>query len=209
MQQRETSVIPTLVLLSGQRTLRRIALDRPRLTIGRRPYNDLMLDDLTVSGEHAVLHCGAGECVIHDLNSRNGTLVNGVPVVQRSLTEGDVIEVGVYRIRYVIERVAANASAESQDPEPMPVRAHVAILSGPQAGSTIALERPIVGISNGSGQLAAIALRRGGHVVTHLEGPNGPLVNGEPIGLEAHPLAHADLIELGGTIFQFHAEPSR
>jgi hypothetical protein len=203
MQQRETTAVPKLVLSTAQRTLRRIAIDKPRLTIGRRPYNDVMLDDLTVSGEHAVLHTNVGGSTIHDLNSRNGTLVNGTPVMQRALSDGDRIDVGIYRLHYVIERVPAEAS----DPSAPAGVAHVSVLSGPLAGRTIVLDRAIVSLNNGAGHVAVIARRRGGHVVTHLEGPSYPLVNGEPIGLVSHPLADHDLVELAGTIFQFHSHP--
>jgi pSer/pThr/pTyr-binding forkhead associated (FHA) protein len=205
MQQRETAAIPKLVLSTAHRLLRRIAIDRPRLTIGRRPYNDVMLDDLTVSGEHAVLHTANGESTIHDLHSRNGTLVNGVPVTQRTLVDGDRIEIGIYRLHYVLERPVADA-AEGAPLEPG-ASARVVMLAGPQAGATVRLERPIVSVSNGSGQVAVIARRRAGYVITHLEGPTYPLVNGEPIGLVAHPLRQDDLIELAGTIFQFHSDP--
>ncbi len=205
MQQRETAAIPKLVLSTAHRLLRRIAIDKPSLSIGRRPYNDVMLDDLTVSGEHAVLHTSNGESTIHDLNSRNGTLVNGVPVSQRTLVDGDRIEIGIYRLHYVVERAPAEA------PEPPPLEpgtiARVVMLAGPQAGSTLRIERPIVSVSNGSGQVAVIARRRAGYVITHLEGPTYPLVNGESIGLVAHPLRQDDLIELAGTIFQFHSDP--
>jgi pSer/pThr/pTyr-binding forkhead associated (FHA) protein len=205
MQQRETAAIPKLVLSTAHRLLRRIAIDRPRLTIGRRPYNDVMLDDLTVSGEHAVLHTENGGSTIHDLHSRNGTLVNGVPVSQRMLVDGDRIEIGIYRLHYVLER----APAEAIEPPPMDpdTVARLVMLAGPQAGSTVRMERPIVSVSNGSGQVAVIARRRAGFVLTHLEGPTYPLVNGEPIGLVAHPLKQDDLIELAGTIFQFHSDP--
>ena len=205
MQQRETAAIPKLVLSTAHRLLRRIAIDRPRLTIGRRPYNDVMLDDLTVSGEHAVLHTENGESTIHDLHSRNGTLVNGVPVSQRTLIDGDRIEIGIYRLHYVHERAPVEAlEPPAMDPDTL---ARLVMLAGPQAGSTVRLERPIVSVSNGSGQVAVIAWRRAGFVLTHLEGPTYPLVNGEPIGLVAHPLKQDDLIELAGTIFQFHSDP--
>ncbi len=205
MQQRETAAIPKLVLSTAHRLLRRIVIDKPRLTIGRRPYNDVMLDDLTVSGEHAVLHTVRGESTIHDLNSRNGTLVNGVPVTQRTLVDGDRIEIGIYRLHYVLERAPADG-AESSAADPH-AAAHVVMLAGPQAGTTVRLERPIVSLASGSGQVAVIARRRAGYVITHLEGPTYPLVNGESIGLVARPLKQDDLIELAGTIFQFHSDP--
>jgi pSer/pThr/pTyr-binding forkhead associated (FHA) protein len=206
MQQRETTAIPKLVLSTAQRMLRRIVIDKARMSIGRRPYNDVMLDDLTVSGEHAVLHTTSGESVIHDLNSRNGTLVNGLPVMQRTLIDGDRIEIGIYRLQYVIER-AGGGPGEGSATRPQAEPAHVRVLSGPNSGGTLMLARPIVSITNGSGQVAVIARRRNGHHVTHLEGPTYPLVNGESIGLVARSLKHDDLIELAGTIFQFCADP--
>jgi hypothetical protein len=205
MQQRETAALPKLVLSTGDRLLRRIVIDKPRLTIGRRPFNDVMLDDLTVSGEHAVVHTSAGTSTIHDLRSRNGTLVNGVPVSQRALADGDRIDIGVYRLHYVIER-APPESAEASQPDSGNAMA-LAVLSGSQAGSTVRLDRPIVSIADATGQVAVVAHRRTGWVITHLEGPGCPSVNGEPVGLGSHPLRPDDLIELGGTIYRFQSDP--
>jgi hypothetical protein len=205
MHERETTAIPRLVLSTALRVLRRIVVDQARMSIGRRPYNSIMLDDLTVSGEHAVLHTSAGESVIHDLHSRNGTLVNGMPVMQRVLADGDRIEIGIYRLDFVIERAAADL-AEAFAAEAPTGNAGLRVLSGLNAGATLPLDRPIVSIGNGAGQVAVLARRRSGHFVTHLEGPAYPLVNGESIGLVAHPLHHDDLIELAGTIFRFFSE---
>lgn len=103
--------IGKLVLSVGGRVLREMLIDRKRVTIGRRPYNDLLLDDLTVSGEHAIVHTGPnGESVVHDLQSRNGTLVNGLPVMQQVLVAGDVIDVGIYRIAYQVEVLEFNVN---------------------------------------------------------------------------------------------------
>lgn len=204
MQQRETAAIPRLVLSTERKILRQIAIDKPVLMIGRRPYNDVMLDDLTVSGEHAVIHTADGASVIRDLKSRNGTRVNGDAVMQHALMDGDRIEIGIYSMRYVRERPAADMQAERLEPQgPASVR----VLSGPQTGATVRLDRPITSLGNGSGQVAVIARRRNGYHVTHLEGPTYPLVNGESIGLIAHPLVDDDLIELAGTIFKFCVEP--
>lgn len=105
--------LPTLRLFigGGAVELRAIALAASRLTIGRRPYNDVPLDDLTVSGEHAMIRVRNGDCVIHDLNSRNGTLVNGLPIQQRVLVDGDVIDIGIYRIRFEAVADGARTSA--------------------------------------------------------------------------------------------------
>ena len=200
MQQRETTASPKLLLSTASQHLRQIVIDKPRLTIGRRPYNDIMLDDLTVSGEHAVLLTRAGASVIEDLRSRNGTLVNGEAIIQRALLNGDRIEVGIYRLQYVIEPLVS----EGDRP---PEWACVEALSGDEPGKVIAIDRAIVSLSNASGQVAVIARRRNGFFITHLEGATFPLVNGEPTGLIARLLKPGDLIELAGTIFRFSFEP--
>ncbi len=200
MQQRETTASPKLLLSTASQQLRQIVIDKPRLTIGRRPYNDIMLDDLTVSGEHAVLLTRAGASVIEDLRSRNGTLVNGEPVIQRALLDGDRIEIGIYRLQYVIDPL----TPEGDRP---PEWACVEALSGDGAGKVIAIDRPIVSLSNASGQVAVIARRRNGFFITHLEGTTFPMVNGEPTGLISCLLRADDLIELAGTIFRFSFEP--
>lgn len=89
-----------LFIGAGAVELRSLRVDVSMLTIGRRPYNDLPLDDLTVSGEHAMVRQRNGASVIYDLNSRNGTLVNGLPVQHRVLADGDVIDIGIYRLRF-------------------------------------------------------------------------------------------------------------
>jgi hypothetical protein len=204
MQQPETTAVPKLVLTAASRVLRQITVDRSRLTIGRRPSNDLMLDDLTVSGEHAVLHTAGGQSVIHDLDSRNGTLVNGVPVMQRTLVDGDWIDIGIYRLQYLLQRAVRDGPAVET---PGLAVARLVTLSGPLTGTLVRLDRPIVSLSNDAGQVAVVASRGAGHVITHLEGPAYPLVNGEAIGLVARALRHEDLIELAGTIFQFRTDP--
>ena len=202
MQQRETTASPKLLLSTASQQLRQIVIDKPRLTIGRRPYNDIMLDDLTVSGEHALLLTRAGASVIEDLRSRNGTLVNDEPVIQRALLDGDRIEIGIYRLQYVIEPLIP----EGDRP---PEWACVEALSGDAIGKVIAIDRAIVSLSNASGQVAVIARRKNGFFITHLEGTTFPLVNGESTGLISRLLKADDLIELAGTIFRFsYAPPS-
>lgn len=85
-------------------------LDKELVTIGRRPNNDIHIDNLAVSGSHAVVRTIGSDSFLEDLDSTNGTLVNGKPIKKHILQHGDVIELGKYQIRYVNE-AAVNAAA--------------------------------------------------------------------------------------------------
>ena len=75
-------------------------LNKERATIGRRPSNDIHIDHLAVSGDHAVIVTIAGDSFLEDLNSTNGTLVNRKPIKKHVLEHADVIEFGKYQLRY-------------------------------------------------------------------------------------------------------------
>lgn len=78
-------------------------LTEEKTTLGRRPYNDIVIDNLAVSGEHAVLQKVGADTFIEDLNSTNGTYVNGKSVKRQVLVHNDTIEVGKYKIKYLFE----------------------------------------------------------------------------------------------------------
>lgn len=71
-----------------------------RTTIGRTPDNDIQIDAHNVSRHHAVLLTGADHCIVEDLNSTNGVLVNGRRVARQVLQDGDVVTVGKTEFRY-------------------------------------------------------------------------------------------------------------
>jgi len=81
--------------------LREVVLAKERTTFGRRPYSDVVIDNLAVSGQHATVHLGAdGEVAIEDLRSTNGTFVNGKQVERQVLRHGDIIGIGKYQLRF-------------------------------------------------------------------------------------------------------------
>lgn len=201
MQQRETTESIRLVLSSGDLVLRSIPLVKERITIGRRPYNDIALDHLTVSGEHATIFRVGERRMLRDLRSRNGTSINGVPISEQLLSHGDLIEIGVYQLKLEISSAQLPAPAIARRPTPADV-AIVEFMSGSQQGQQLRLDRTITSVGEGP-QVASIARRSNGYYLTHIEGPSFPLVNGEPIGLQPQPLSHMDLIELSGTILRF------
>ena len=74
-----------LVITLDGKVLKEVVLSKDRTTLGRRPYNDVVIDNLAVSGEHAVLLMNGAEVFIEDLNSTNGTYVNGKAVKKQLL----------------------------------------------------------------------------------------------------------------------------
>jgi hypothetical protein len=86
-------------------------LDKERTTIGRRPGNDIHIDNLAVSGDHAVITTIGNDSFLEDLGSTNGTLVNSKPVKKHVLHHGDVIEFGKYQLKYAnLAQAGARAS---------------------------------------------------------------------------------------------------
>jgi len=91
--------------------LKEIALTKERTTIGRKPHNDIQIDNLAVSGEHAVIVTILQDSFLEDLGSTNGTVVNGQPIKKHFLQNSDIIELGKYKLKYVNEAVAGQAKA--------------------------------------------------------------------------------------------------
>jgi pSer/pThr/pTyr-binding forkhead associated (FHA) protein len=75
---------------------------RKPLTIGREASNDIVLTDRSVSGHHAVIRLMQGEWVLVDLDSRNGTYVNGSAIAaETSISENDIVQFGAVRLQMV------------------------------------------------------------------------------------------------------------
>lgn len=100
-----------IVSLEGN-FLREYPLDKERVSIGRRPTNDIHIDNLAMSGLHATLLTIGNDSFLEDLGSTNGTTVNGKTIKKHLLQHDDVIEFGKYHVQYVNEKLAHKASAE-------------------------------------------------------------------------------------------------
>jgi hypothetical protein len=101
-----------LILSVDGTVLKEISLNKERTTLGRKPHNDIQVDNLAVSGEHAAIITILNDSFIEDLNSTNGTLVNGKPIKKHFLQNNDVIEIGKHKLKYFND---APAQASAQD----------------------------------------------------------------------------------------------
>jgi pSer/pThr/pTyr-binding forkhead associated (FHA) protein len=201
-----------------------VPLNKDRMTLGRRPYNDIVVDNLAVSGEHAALQVIGHDYFIEDLNSTNGTYINEQKIKRQILKNGDTIEIGKYAIRYVQDGVSsqsatlnkANASIDTDDEKPVEEKnplfeqtkfaeAYVAIkiLSGASTGKELPLVKIVTTIGKPGEAVIAITKRPKSYMVAHVEGATRPSLNGVSFGIDAVPLKNGDLFELAGTAMQF------
>ena len=127
-----------LILSMDGLVLKEITLSKERTTIGRKPHNDIQIDNLAVSGEHAVIVTILQDSFLEDLGSTNGTLVNGQPIKKHFLQNNDIIELGKYKLKYVNEAPAGQAKAADFEKtmvlRPGAMRAQAPAASAPAAG---------------------------------------------------------------------------
>ena len=90
-----------LIFLLDGNVIKEYIVDKDRLTIGRRATNDVHIDNLAISGEHAVIVSAGDEVYIEDLNSTNGTVVNKKAIKKQALKHGDTIGLGKYQLKFV------------------------------------------------------------------------------------------------------------
>lgn len=198
-----------IILTLDGTVLQELTLSKERITIGRRPHNDLVIDNLAISAEHAAIVTILSDSFLEDLNSTNGTQVNGQPVKKHFLQNGDVIELARFRIEYVTD-LTSHVSASHQAGMGQAVvepdsrnQAAIKILTGTSAGKEITLVKALTTVGRPGVQVAAITRRSQSYSITHVDGDAYPLVNGLSIGAGARALADGDVIDLSGTSMQF------
>jgi pSer/pThr/pTyr-binding forkhead associated (FHA) protein len=208
--------MPKMIVSIDGVVIKEVQLTKDRTTLGRRPYNDIVIDNLAVSGEHAVMQMSGTDVFLEDLNSTNGTYVNGKAIKKQQLQNGDTVEIGKYKIKFVHDgasdnyekTMVINSGAVVQPPaapEPAPAVANAAIkvMSGAAVGREVPLVKVVTTIGKPGVAVAAITRRPHGYVVALVEGATRPTINGSPIGTEAINLRHGDMLELAGTQMQF------
>lgn len=114
-EERLTSAKGKLVLLLADGTTLDIPLDRERVTVGRRPGNDVCLPYAAVSAAHAVFVTTPTAVVVEDLGSTNGTMINGKRMSRQVVRDGDRVEIGRQQIVYLADVNAALPSSNHGD----------------------------------------------------------------------------------------------
>jgi hypothetical protein len=209
--------------------IKEVQITKDKTTLGRRPYNDIVIDNLAVSGEHAVLQMVGQDVFIEDLNSTNGTYINGKAVKKQLLAHNDTVEVGKYKIKFMVDDGADYEKTMIMKPGAMsgagaytasgrasgfgalagggqsaPVGpATIRVMNGAAAGREVMLTKVVTTVGKPGVQVASITKRPTGYVLAHVEGTARPTVNSTPLVGETVGLKNGDVIELAGTQMQF------
>lgn len=213
--------MPKMILSIDGVVIKDMPLTKERTTIGRRPYNEVVIDNLAVSGEHACVHLSGNDIVLEDLNSTNGTYVNGKPIKKQLLQPGDVVDIGKYKVKFKWDGVASGSTPLATMSGFMPARpslgglsepmgldellqtAALRVLTGAAAGREVELVKLVTTIGKPGVTIAAITRRPTGYVITHVEGANPPTINGQLVTTDDMRLSSGDVIELAGTQMEF------
>jgi hypothetical protein len=229
--------VAKLTVTDGTGATKEVPLNKERVTIGRAPDNDIpFTGDKAVSGHHAVVITILQDSFLEDLDSTNGTQVNGKQVAKHPLSNGDVITIGRNTLKYqgdakgeeddfektMIIRpgqmgaafeagVSKAAGPAPAAPPPTPMVGKLKVATGPNAGKELVLTKALTTLGRPGDQVAAITRRADGYYIVHVGGQGGgtkrPVVNGKEIDIQAVKLNTNDTIELAGTKMNFLLVP--
>ncbi len=217
-----------LILSLDNHVLAEYNMMKERYTVGRLPDNDVRIDNPTVSGHHSLIINILNDSFLEDLNSTNGTYVNGKLIKKHALQHGDVITVGRHQLRFVdstadgeeqdefaqtmvlsksdmvgsgIHAAVTDAGRAHERPAPPTLTAKIQVLNGTLAGREVALTKALTTMGQPGVQVIAITRRSDGYHLVQVENAadrEPPKVNGEPVGGQARRLNDNDVIELVG-----------
>lgn len=203
-----------LIITHQGTVIKEYDLSKENVTVGRKPTNDIVLDDPTVSGTHAsFLHMQ--HTYVEDMNSTNGIKLNGTKVNKRQLNHGDIVLIGQHEFKFIDDAVqdfeqtvVIAAPVQQVKEEKKPVTANVVIAAGPKEGESIALNKPYTKLGSAS-QVAVIARRGESYYLMPMSGGGqgeSPKLNGRQIGAESMLLNDGDLIEVATIQLKFKIE---
>jgi len=204
--------MPKLIVSLDGSFIKELPLTKDRSSLGRRPHNDFVFDNLSISGEHAVfVRLGTGfgtEYRVEDVNSTNGVYVNGERVQQKVLKNGDTLDLGQFRMRFLHDPEEGSfdktqvfrAPPVVAKPKPMG-RALMRELSG--AGREVELVKTVTAFGKLGVSVASVVRRPEGFTVSMVEGTTLPRLNDRPLTEEPQTLCDGDILDLAGQRLQF------
>ena len=200
--------MPQLIASVEGVEIKHVYLQKDRTTLGRHADNDIVFDNMVVSGHHCVfeLH-GLADVYIEDLHSTNGTYINGKMVKRQRLHDGEVIAIGNFRIQYLAASDRPSGftptAAMKLDGPGKSAHALFRVLTGSSAGLEVPVVKAVSTFGKPGVSVVAVSHRRDGYYVAHLDGETVPTLNGDALPAEAVLLSNNDVLELAGTRMLF------
>src|SRR3954471_2808327 len=204
--------MPQLIASVEGVEIKHVYLQKDRTTLGRAPDNDIVFDNMVVSGHHCVFDLkGLADVFIEDLRSTNGTYIDGKMVKRQQLRDGDVVAIGHFRILFkeATERPSTfgetTAMTIGAHPGMAQVHAVFQVLNGSSAGLEMPVVKAVTTFGKPGSCVVAVSHRREGFFVAHLDGTESPTLNGDRVGADPLLLSNHDVVEIAGTrmLFQF------
>jgi len=156
-------------------------LNQERLTIGRKPDNDIPIDNLAVSGKHALVITILDDSFLEDLGSTNGSYVNGKLVMKHALKDGDVIAIGKHELKYVNEHATADDDDFEKTMIIRPGSASAAVAAAQAAEKAVQSAAPASAVPAGGGMpLARLTVLNGPIAGKELELTKALITLGKP-----------------------------
>ncbi|OGS92188.1 MAG: hypothetical protein A2Z95_00820 [Gallionellales bacterium GWA2_60_18] len=148
-----------LILSMDGVVIKEYPLNKERVTIGRKPHNDIVIDNLAVSGEHAAVVTILHDSFLEDLNSTNGLEVNGVPALKHFLQNNDLVGIGKYKLKYINDQVSQADATDFEKTMVLRTPPKQAAQDTEKAGDTAGFMKPPAAPENVPAQ--AVAERTG------------------------------------------------
>ena len=202
--------MPQLIASVEGVEIKHVYLQKDRTTLGRNADNDIVFDNMVVSGHHCVFELkGLADVYIEDLRSTNGTYINGQMVKRQRLHDGEVIAIGNFRMQFVAATEKPSGFSETMAFQLEPAKTGHAlfqVLTGSSAGLEMPVVKAVTTFGKPGVSVVAVSHRRDGYYVAYLDGSSKPTLNGDIIGDDPVLLSNHDVLELAGNRMLFRLE---
>jgi predicted component of type VI protein secretion system len=188
--------VAKMIISRDAKAVQEVELGAGRTSIGRHPHNDIVIGNLAVSARHAAVTSVDGVTMLEDLDSSNGTFLNGQRIARAVLADGDRVTIANFQLEY-LATAAANFA-------PAPIGS-IEVLNGASEGKILSLFKPVTTLGSPGVLVVVITRQADGYFVAQVQGNAEALLNSGPVGRAPQQLRHGDELELTGTRMRFSA----